>query len=292
MQRPLVLSGRQLHRIVSPCPSLGSRIPPHAVGVGLRIPHYRHIFETWPDVDFFEIISENFMGDAELPRRNLERILSRYPVVLHGVSLGIASAAPLDYAYLRRLKELVRITQAPYATDHLCWTTAHGINHHDLLPFPHTEENARYVAERAAIAQDFLGIPFGLENLSSYVAFGDSEMTEWDFYGRVVEASGCHYMLDINNVYVSAVNHGFDPRAYLDAVAWERVLQCHIAGHRERPDGSILDTHDEKVRPEVWDLHRHAWRISGGFRTLLERDDKIPDFAEVHAEALLAREFR
>jgi len=267
-------------------------IAPHAIGIGLRIPHYRQIFAEWPEVDFFEIISENFMGDAELPRRNLERILSRYPVVLHGVGLGIASAAPLDYAYLRRLKALLDFTGAPYATDHLCWTVAHGIQHHDLLPFPHTQENARYVAERAAIVQDFLGRPFGLENLSSYVSFRGSEMPEWEFYNRVIELSGCSYMLDINNVYVSAVNHDFDPKAYLDAVDWTKVLQCHIAGHNRKPDGSILDTHDEKVTDEVWELHRHAWRISGGFRTLLERDDKIPDFAEVHAEALRAREFR
>lgn len=265
---------------------------PHAIGLGLRIPHYGHIFTEWPDVGFFEIISENFMGDAELPRRNLERILSRYPVVLHGVSLGIASAAPLDFAYLARLKALLDFTGAPYATDHLCWTVAHGIQHHDLLPFPHTEANARYVAERAAIVQDFLGRPFGLENLSSYVAFGESDMAEWDFYRRVIELSGCSYMLDLNNVYVSAVNHGFDPKAYLDSVAWDRVLQCHIAGHRRREDGSILDTHDEPVRGEVWDLHRYAWRLSGGFRTLLERDDKIPAFPVVHAEALRAMEFR
>lgn len=270
----------------------GAAIARDAIGVGLRIPHYHTLFSEWPDVGFFEIISENFMGDAELPRRNLERVLSRYPVVLHGVSLGIASAAPLDYAYLRRLKGLLEFTHAPYATDHLCWTVAHGIQHHDLLPFPHTEENARYVAERAAIVQDFLGRPFGLENLSSYVAFRGSEMSEWEFYNRVIELSGCSYMLDLNNVYVSAVNHGFDARAYLESIRWDRVLQCHIAGHRRRPDGSILDTHDEPVRQDVWDLHRHAWKLSGGFRTLLERDDKIPSFAEVHAEAMLAREYR
>jgi uncharacterized protein (UPF0276 family) len=267
-------------------------IAPHAIGVGLRIPHYRHIFAEWPQVDFFEIISENFMGSAEMPRRNLERILSRYPVVLHGVGLGIASADPLDYDYLRRLKALADFTGAPYATDHLCWTAAHGVHHHDLLPFPHTDENARYVAERAAIVQDFLGRPFGLENLSSYVAFRGSEMAEWEFYNRVVELSGCNYMLDINNVYVSAVNHGFDARVYLDSVRWERVLQCHIAGHRPRPDGTILDTHDEPVRDEVWELHRHAWGLSGGFRTLLERDDKIPPFPEVLAEARRAAEYR
>jgi uncharacterized protein (UPF0276 family) len=260
--------------------------------LGLRVPYYRHIFSEWPEVDFFEIISENFMGGAELPMRNLKRILSRYPVVLHGVGLGIASAAPLDYDYLRRLKALADLTDAPYVTDHLCWNVAHGINHHDLLPFPHKEENARYVAERAAIVQDFLGRPFGLENLSSYVAFGDSDMTEWEFYNQVIQWSGCSYMLDINNIFVSAVNHGFDPTDYLASIKWPRVLQCHIAGHASRPDGSLLDTHEEPVRDEVWKLHAHAWKLSGGFRTLLERDGNIPPFPEIHAEAMLAGNHR
>ncbi len=263
-----------------------------AIGLGLRIPHYRHIFSAWPKVDFFEIISENFMGDAPLPKRNLERILSHYPVILHGVSLGLASAGPFDPDYLSRLKALAELTAAPYFTDHLCWTTAHGINHHDLLPIPYTEENACYVADRISQVQDFVGLPFGLENLSSYAEFKESDMTEWEFYNLVVEKSGCRYMLDINNVFVSSVNHGFDPKTYLDSIRWEKVLQCHIAGHTEKPDGSILDTHEESVRDEVWHLYRHAWQRSGGFPTVLERDDKIPPFDEVQAEALRALEFR
>jgi uncharacterized protein len=260
--------------------------------LGLRIPHYRYIRTHWPEVDFFEIISENFMGEAPLPRQNLERILSRYPVVLHGVSLGIASASPLDYDYLRRLKKLAEFTETPYFTDHLCWTVANSIHHHDLLPFPHTEINARYVAERIKIVQDFIGLPFGLENLSSYVAFQNSEMSEWEFYNRVVDLAGCHYMLDINNVFVSSVNHLFNPQVYLASIRWPKVLQCHIAGHTEKPDGTLLDTHEEKVRDEVWQLYQYAWQISGGFATLLERDDKIPPFEEVHAEALKARDFQ
>ncbi|MDQ3003061.1 MAG: DUF692 domain-containing protein [Fibrobacterota bacterium] len=263
-----------------------------AIGLGLRIPHYRHIFSEWPDVDFFEIISENFMGDAPLPKRNLDRILSRYPVVLHGVSLGIASADPLDFDYLRRLKTLAQTTAAPYFTDHLCWTSARGIHHHDLLPVPYTEENARYISDRISEVQDFIGLPFGLENLSSYVGFHESEMEEWEFYNLVVERAGCRYMLDINNVFVSSVNHGFDPRHYLGSIRWERVLQCHIAGHTEKPDGSILDTHEEAVRNEVWELYRYAWSLSGGFPTLLERDDKIPPFPELWAEAQRAQEIR
>lgn len=263
-----------------------------AIGLGLRIPHYRHIFSEWPKVDFFEIISENFMGDAPLPRRNLERILSRYPVVLHGVSLGVASADPLDRAYLIRLKELVRFSSSPYFTDHLCWTSAHGIHHHDLLPVPYTEENAFYIADRISKVQDFVGIPFGLESLSSYVGFHESEMEEWEFYNRVIELSGCGYMLDINNIFVSSVNHGFDPVRYLESIRWDRVLQCHIAGHTVKEDGTLLDTHEEAVRREVWAMYAQAWALSGGFPTLLERDDKIPPFPELHAEALRARDFQ
>lgn len=267
-------------------------LPDRAIGLGLRIPHYPHIFAEWPAVDFFEIISENFMGGAELPMRNLDRILGRYPVVLHGVGLGLASSDPLDGEYLRRLKGLAARTDAPYVTDHLCWTSAGGIHHHDLLPLPYTEANARYVAERAARVQDYLGRPFGIENLSSYAAFRESEMEEWEFYRRVLELSGCSAMLDINNIRVSAANHGFDPRAYVDAVPWDRVLQCHIAGHTANPDGTLLDTHDAPVSDAVWDLYRYAWERSGGFRTLLERDGRIPPFSELHAEALRSREFR
>jgi uncharacterized protein (UPF0276 family) len=267
-------------------------ISSRAIGLGLRLPHYRHIFAEWPAVDFFEIISENFMGAAELPRRNLERILSRYPVVLHGVGLGIASADPLDHDYLRRLKALADLTGTPYVTDHLCWTVSGGIHHHELLPFPLTEINARYVAERAARVQDFLGRPFGLENLSSYVAFKESDMQEWEFHRRVIELSGCHYMLDINNIHVSAVNHGFQASEYLESVRWDKVLQCHIAGHTRREDGTILDTHDAPVADAVWELYGRAWRLSGGFRTLLERDGKLPPFPELRAEAMRALGFQ
>jgi uncharacterized protein (UPF0276 family) len=264
----------------------------HGIGLGLRIPHYPRIFADWPEVDFFEIISENFMGGAELPARNLDRILARYPVVLHGTGLGIASAEPLDPGYLRDLKALADRANAPYVTDHLCWTAAEGIHHHELLPFPYTERNARYVAERAARVQDFLGRPFGLENLSSYVAFRGSEMPEWEFYRRVVELSGCHYMLDLNNIHVSCVNHGYAAAEYLASIRWDRVLQCHIAGHTVNADGTILDTHDTPVSEEVWELYRLAWARSGGFRTLLERDGNIPPFEELRAESRRALAYR
>jgi uncharacterized protein (UPF0276 family) len=265
-----------------------------AVGVGLRIPHYRAIFEGRPEVDFFEIISENFMVDGGPPLENLGRVLERYPVVQHGVSLGIASADPLDRGYLRRLRALAERTGTPWFTDHLCWCQAGGRHLHDLLPVPYTRPIARYVAERAREVQDRVGLPFALENLSSYVEFADSTMTEWQFLAEVVEAADVGVLLDVNNIYVSAVNHGFDALDYLDGVPWGRVVQLHLAGHSQLPDGTLLDTHDHPVRTEVWALYREVIRRATRARgapppTLLEWDAKIPAFEEVHAQALLAR---
>jgi len=262
----------------------------HAVGVGLRVVHLPHIFTHWPAVDFFEIVSENFMVDGGLPRENLERICARYPVVQHGVSLSIASAEPLDFDYLRRLKALCDRTDTPWFSDHLCWSQSGGAHLHDLLPTPYTPQIASFIAEKARIVQDFIGRPLALENLSSYVSFADSTMTEWDFYRAVVEQAGVGMMLDLNNVYVSSVNHHFDPMDYLAAVPWERVMQIHLAGPSEQPDGSLLDTHDSPVRDPVWALYRHACRQRPGIPTLLEWDASIPPFPEVHAQALLARE--
>ncbi len=248
-------------------------------------------------MDFFEIISENFMVDGGPPRANLERILDRYPVVMHGVSMGIASADPLDFDYLRRLKTLVRRTGAPWFSDHLCWCQAGARHYHDLLPVPYTREIAAFVAEKARIVQDFIELPFALENLSSYVQFAESEMPEWAFYREVVERAGVHMMLDVNNIYVSGVNHGFDPGDYLADIPWGRVLQLHLAGHSEQADGTILDTHDRPVKPAVWALYAEACRRSvaagaGLIPTLLEWDAQIPPFEEAHAQALLAREYQ
>ena len=251
-------------------------IPKHAMGIGLRISHYKEIFEEPPTIDFFEIISENFMFSDGLPKRNLEKILKDYPVVLHGTSMGIGSVDALDENYLKALKALVEFTETPYFTDHLCWEAAHGNHFHDLLPLPHTEKNAQFLAHKIAKVQDYIGRPFGIENLSSYVEFSTSEMNEYEFYNRVIELSGAHYMLDINNIFVSSVNHQFDAKKYLESIAWDRVLQCHIAGHTKNEDGTILDTHDAPVCDEVWELYEYAWKISGGFRTLLEWDDQIP----------------
>jgi len=269
-----------------------SALPRDALGLGLRLPHYEYLFEHWPSLDYFEIISENFVGPAEPPRRNLERVRARYPVVLHGVGLNLLGHQALDEAYLDDLCRLADLVDAPFVTDHLCWTGAHGINHHDLLPTPYVSELVDFAAERAAYVQRRLGRPFGLENLSSYVEFRASTMTEWEFYTQVVRQADCFYMLDINNIYVSSVNHGFDPRAYLAAIDFSRVLQVHIAGHTREPNGTIVDTHDHPVCDEVWQLYASAYRDHGPFPTLLEWDDKIPPMPEVLAELWKAREMR
>lgn len=267
-------------------------LPRDALGLGLRTPHYAHLFEHWPDVGYFEIISENFLGDAWPPRRHLDRVRERYPIVLHGVGLNLLGHAALDSAYLDKLCWLADYVDAPFVTDHLCWTGAQGLSHHDLLPTPYVSELIGVAAERAASVQRQLGRPFGLENLSSYVEFRDSTMSEWEFYARVVREAGCWFMLDVNNIYVSSQNHGFSPHAYLSAIDFSRVLQVHIAGHSRQSDGTIVDTHDHAVADDVWRLYAEAWRLGGPFPTLLEWDDHIPALPEVLAELAKAEGVR
>ncbi len=269
-----------------------NKINKNSIGLGLRVPHYKDLFKNKPNIDFFEIISENFMATKGLPMENLLRVLENYPVVLHGTSMGLGNNTDLNPDYLRDLKELCRITHTPYFTDHLCWTGFNNYYLHDLLPLPYTEKVAAYIAQRIKFVQDYMGIPFGLENLSSYVEFSQSEMTEWEFYNKVVELSGCYYMLDINNIFVSSANHGFNPLDYLNSIKWEKVLQCHIAGHSENSSGIIVDTHDNYVRQEVWDLYKYAWNLSGGFPTLLEWDGNFISLEETHKEALKAKSLR
>jgi uncharacterized protein (UPF0276 family) len=267
-------------------------IPRDALGLGLRVPHYPYLFEHWPAVDYFEVISENFLGGALPPRQKLERLRGRYPLVLHGVGLNLMGEAPLDEAYLDALCRLADDVDAPFVTDHLCWTGAQGLSHHDLLPTPYVPELIDWAAERAATVQRRLGRPFGIENLSSYVAFKSSTLTEWELYAAVVGRSGCSFMLDINNIYVSSCNHGFDPDAYLAAIDFSRVLQVHMAGHTRQPDGMLVDTHDHPVADEVWALYARAWRLGGPFPTLLERDARIPPMPELLVEIDKARQVR
>lgn len=266
-------------------------IPKLGIGLGLRIPHYTDILTKRPPVDWFEIISENFMVEGGKALVNLEKFLETYTIVQHGVSLAIGSPTPLDFDYLKKLKALTKMTRTPWVSDHLCWGQTPGGHYHDLLPLPYTKEVADYVAERARIVQDYLELPFALENLSSYVSYQIDEMPEWEFYTRIVEKSDTFFMLDVNNIYVSSRNHGFDPREYVNNIPLDRVLQIHIAGHNDKGE-YVLDTHDHPVRDEVWKIYADVWPKTGGVSTLLEWDNKIPSFQKTWEEALKAKQFQ
>ena len=262
----------------------------YGVGIGLRIPHYQHILEKKPVVDWFEIISENFMIDGGRPLEVLDRILEQYRVVQHGVSMYFGSVEPLNREHLTRLKKLVKRTNTPWLTDHLCWGSVDGTYSHDLLPMPYTFEAAKKTAEKIRNAQDFLEVPVCVENVSSYAEFHVSEMTEWEFLTEVVERADCGMLFDVNNIYVSSQNHSFDPMDYIENVPHHRVAQIHIAGH-SKYEKYILDTHDHPVIDPVWRLYERAIELIGPTATLLEWDDHIPSFEEVHAEALKAKRY-
>ena len=266
-------------------------VPNLGMGLGLRIPHYKEILKTKPDIGWFEIISENFMVEAGKPLFYLDRFLERYPIVQHGVSMSIGSTDPLDFEYLKKLKRLTKRTKTPWFSDHLCWCKHSGHQMHDLLPLPYTELTADLIAEKARIVQDFIGLPFLLENVSSYVGFQSSQMEEWEFLTRIVEKANCAILLDVNNIYVSARNHGFDPMDYLRGIPPQRVLQIHIAGHSDYGK-YVLDTHDHPVRNEVWELYAKALEIVGDVSMMLERDDRIPPLQEVYDEVLKAEQFK
>jgi uncharacterized protein (UPF0276 family) len=264
---------------------------PHlGFGVGLRSAHFNYILDQQPPVDWFEIISENFMDSGGWPRHALERISERYPVVMHGVSLSIGSADPLDFDYLTKLKRLAQETRAVWLSDHLCWTGILGQNTHDLLPVPLNEETLRHIINRVRTVQDFLERPLVLENPSSYLSFNGDTLSEWEFLASLAVEADCGLLLDVNNVYVSSVNHGFDPIEYIESVPHERVVQIHLAGHTHCGT-HIIDTHDGHVVNHVWELYRRACRLTGEVSTLLEWDSNIPEFPVLHAEVLKAREY-
>jgi uncharacterized protein (UPF0276 family) len=260
------------------------------VGIGLRIPHYNHIFEKKPVVDWFEIISENYMVEGGRQLQVLDQILERYRVVQHGVSMYFGSAEPLNREHLKRLKRLVQRTKTPWLSDHLCWGSVDGRYTHDLLPMPYTFAAARVTARKIREARDFLELPIVVENVSSYAEFHVSEMTEWEFLNEVVERADCGILLDVNNIYVSSRNHNFDPYEYVNSVPADRVAQFHIAGH-SKYEKYILDTHDHPVIDPVWKLYERAIARVGKTATLLEWDARIPSFEEVHSEALKANRF-
>src|SRR5580698_5133441 len=262
----------------------------YGIGIGLRIPHYSQIFEKKPVVDWFEIISENYMIGGGRPLATLDLILERYRVVQHGVSMYFGSAEPLNREHLRRLKALVKRTKTPWLTDHLCWGSVDGRYSHDLLPMPYTFEAAKRTAQKIREARDFLEVPIAVENVSSYAEFHVSEMTEWEFLTEVVELADCGILLDVNNIYVSSQNHNFNPADYVNSIPPERVAQIHIAGH-SKFEKYTLDTHDHPVLDPVWKLYARAIERCGPTATLLEWDDNIPSFEEVHGEALKANRF-
>ncbi len=260
------------------------------LGVGLRSVHFPYILEHAPEVDWFEVISENFMDSRGRARYVLEAIAERYPVVMHGVSLSIGSTDPLNFEYLKKLRRLADEINPRWISDHLCWTGVLGLNAHDLLPLPLHEDSLEHVIARVNIVQDFLERPLVLENPSSYVTFAGSTLTEWEFLNQLAAATNCGLLLDVNNVYVSSVNHDFDPREYIECVPHHRVVQFHLAGHTDCRT-HIIDTHDNHVIDPVWELYRLAHQRTGGASTLLEWDAKIPEFPVVHAEVLKARQY-
>jgi uncharacterized protein len=261
-------------------------------GLGLRPQHYPAILGGAPEdvggIDWFEILSENYMVDGGRPLANLTAIRDRYPVVMHGVSLSIGSTDPLNPDYLARLKALAARVEPAIISDHLCWTGVAGLNMHDLLPLPLNEEALAHVAARVDQVQSFLGREIALENASTYVTFAADAIPEWDFLAEIARRTGCRLLLDVNNVYVSAFNHGFQPADYIDAIPREAVAYMHLAGH-EHNGTYIIDTHDHMVVEDVWELYAHAIRRFGPVATMIERDDRIPPLQELTAELARAR---
>jgi uncharacterized protein (UPF0276 family) len=266
-------------------------LPDLGIGIGLRAAHFGEILSRWPKLDWFEVLSENYMDTGGRPAWVLDQVKERYPVALHGVSLSIGSTDPLDLSYLRKLKALAERSKARWVSDHLCWTGVLGRNTHDLLPLPYDEATLRHVVARVRQVQDVLERPLALENPSSYVAFASSTMSEWEFLARLSEGADCALLLDVNNVYVSSFNHGFDPEAYVDAIPADRVVQYHLAGHTHKGT-HILDTHSAPAIDEVWALYARASSRTGPVSTLFEWDEAIPPFDVVKQEAEKAAPLR
>ncbi len=261
----------------------------HGFGLGLRVEHYRDFLETRPAVDWLEVISENYMMPGGKPLHYLDAIRRDYPMVMHGVSLSIGSTDPLDRDYLAALKALADRVDPAWISDHLCWTGVDHQNLHDLLPMPYTEAALRHLTERIDRVQDYLGRQILLENVSSYIAFANDEVAEWDFLAELAQRADCLLLLDVNNVYVSSVNRGFDPRRFIDRLPGDRVRQIHLAGHEDHGD-YLVDTHDHPICNAVWDLYAYAVERLGQVPTMIERDDNIPALPELLAELDQARD--
>ncbi|RDE19450.1 DUF692 domain-containing protein [Motiliproteus coralliicola] len=257
-------------------------------GLGLRTQHYHDFIDAPQPVDWLEVISENYMVDGGKPLAMLDKIRANYPMVMHGVSMSIGSLNGVDKEYLKKLKALEQRIQPMWMSDHLCWTGVHGRNLHDLLPLPFSSEALQVVKRNVEQVQDYLQRPLVLENVSSYVEFKDSEMTEWEFLTEVCQATGCKLLLDINNIYVSAFNHGFSATDFIEGVPLNSVAQFHLAGHQNN-GVHIIDTHDHPVCDDVWTLYRKALLRFGYIPTMIERDDNIPALNELLLELDQAR---
>ncbi len=266
------------------------KLPYLGFGLGLRPKHYQRILETLPTVDWFEILSENYFVDGGKPLYYLDKIRHHYPMVMHGVSLSIGSTDPLNQSYLQQLKQLSQRIEPMWISDHLCWTGINQLNMHDLLPLPYTEEAIAHVVSRVQQVQDFLGRQILLENVSSYITYQSSELTEWEFLTEIAERADCLILLDINNIYVSSHNHHFNPETYLQALPKSRVQQFHLAGHSYHDD-YIIDTHDAEVIEAVWRLYTKALQQFGLVSTMIERDDNIPELTQLLLELNQAKQF-
>jgi len=266
-------------------------LPDLGLGVGLRTQHFSYVLDNEPAVDWFEIVSENFMETQGRPMAVLEEVAERYPIVMHGVGMSIGSTDPIDFDYLARLKQLADRIDVQWLGDHVCWTGVAGHNGHDLYPMPYNEESLAHMVERIRITQDFLERPLVLENPSTYLTFASSTMAEEDFIAAMAEEANCALLLDVNNVYVTCRNHDLDAQRYLDAIPYERVVQIHLAGHTDKGDHCI-DTHDDHVCEAVWSLYAQVMKRAGGIATLLEWDDNIPEFDVLLAEVRKAERFR
>lgn len=267
-----------------------THLQPHlGFGLGLRSEHYTDLLEGKHQLDWLEIISENYMVAGGKPLYYLDKIRERYPLVMHGVSLSIGSVDPLNQKYLNDLKKLTERVKPKWISDHLCWTGTEGINLHDLMPLPYTEEALKHLVKRIGEVQEFLGQRILLENVSSYLTYQHSTISEWEFLREVSQQADCLILLDINNIHVSAHNHGFDPSTYLEAMPVDRIQQIHLAGHLNKGDYSI-DTHDHEIIDSVWELYAESVRRFGHISTMIERDDDIPPLATLLNELQKARE--
>jgi uncharacterized protein (UPF0276 family) len=263
--------------------------PPYlGFGLGLRTNHYEDILASKPAVDWFEIITENYLVDGGKPLYYLDKIREHYPMAMHGVSLSLGSSDPLDVDYLNKVKALAARIEPAFISDHLCWTGIQGLNMHDLLPLPYTSSMIEHVVSRIIQVQDCLKRPLLIENVSSYLTYKQSEMPEWEFINSILKQSGCYLLLDVNNVYVSAFNHAFNPMEYLNAIPKDKVRQIHLAGHLNCNE-YLIDTHDAPVIEPVWQLYAKTIERFGLVSTMIERDDNIPPLSELLAELTKAK---